>query len=85
MIYVMKLWQVLALREAEDWEFENLNKSEAGITIVALESGIDFGDLRLAMDNAEESILKQSDPVEFAKYGRCRDAEPGASEGGRVD
>ncbi len=65
----------MALREAEEWEFEDLNKAEAGITIVGLESGIDFGDLRFAMDNAEEAILQQNDPAGFARWGRCPESD----------
>ena len=62
-------------RGAEDFEFEDLNQAEAWITVAALEIGISFVDLRGEMDNAEEAILKQSDPEGYAKYGRCPDSD----------
>ncbi len=65
----------MALREAEDWEFEDLNKAEAWITNLGVECGILFGDLRLAMDNAEEAILQQNDPAGFARWGRCPESD----------
>ena len=48
----------MVMRDAEDWEFEDLNKAEAWITVAALEIGISFGDLRGEMDAAKEKILK---------------------------
>ena len=65
----------MVMRDADDWEFEDLNKAEAWITVAALEIGISFGDLRGEMDDAEETILKENDPEGFAKYGRCPDAD----------